>query len=96
MMIKVTSRVFLAVAAASLAVAPMAAQANTRAADSDVCYVCSAAQSSGDVDTADRFMRGRGFGGLRALRLILGVAAFSALVAAIVAASEQGNQSPGT
>jgi hypothetical protein len=95
MMIKPISRVTIAAAAAALAISPVAATANTRASQSDVCYVCSAAQPSAFTDDDDqrgRFRRG----GWRAGRFILGVAAFSAAIAAIIAAAQQGNQSPGT
>jgi hypothetical protein len=96
-MIKSISRLSLAAAAAALALSPVAAQANTRASQGDVCYVCSAAQvpivtDDDDDERGGRFRRG----GWRSGRVILGVAAFSAAIAAIIAASRQGRQSPGT
>ena len=89
-MMKTVNRVILTAAAASMAVLPVAAQANTRAGDSGAIYSASA-PGLGRADDGEE-VGGSGVG------IILGILAAAAVIAGIIVASdsEDDGQSPGT
>lgn len=90
-MIKLATRLSITAAAASMAVLPIAAQANTRAGDSTVVYTASASQLGVDRDEERKSSK-------RRFAIILGLlAAF--LIGAGVSIAQDVNvdgQSPGT
>lgn len=90
-MMKTVNRMILTAAAASMAVLPVAAQANTRAGDSGAIYSTSA---PGLGRTAD----GEEVGGGSGISIILAILAAAAVIGGIVYAtdSEDDGQSPGT
>jgi hypothetical protein len=94
-MFKATSKVIMATAAAGLALAPIAVQANTRAADSAPVYTSTTAQPG-----LGRSAEGEGVVGVPGL--LVGIFAAAAIIGGIaVAASEDDEdadetQSPGT
>lgn len=94
-MFKATSKVIMTAAAAGMALAPIAAQANTRAADSAPVYTSSAAQPG-----LGRSAEGEGVVGVPGI--LIGIFAAAAIIGGIaVAASEDDEdtdetQSPGT
>lgn len=90
-MIKATSRVMVAAAAASMAFAPIAVQANTRAADAPVYNTSSAAQPGMGREADGEEVKGTP--GI--LIAILGVAAAIGGIVAITDDSDD-DQSPGT
>lgn len=90
-MMKLVTRLSLTAAAASLAVLPIAAQANTRAGDNAAVYSTSASQP-GVGRAAEGEQAKGGFG------IILGILAAAAIGAGIFFAqdSDDDGQSPGT
>lgn len=88
-MMKTANRLFLAAAAASVAVLPIAAQANTRAGDSGSVYSVSA-------PGLGRSAQGESLESTEGV--IIGILAAAAIVGGIVLASESEDdgQSPGT
>ncbi len=93
-MMKAMTRVMVSAAAASMAFAPIAVQANTRASSSTPVYTPSAAQPGMGRDAEGEELGGRN-GGATVLIAILGVAA---VVGGIIAITddEDDDQSPGT
>ena len=91
-MIKTMSRLAVTAAAASMAFAPIAAQANTRAADSAPVYT---AQSSAQPGLA-RDAEGEDLAGSPSI--IIALLAAAAIIGGVVAISdnEDDGQSPGT
>ncbi|BDI59517.1 hypothetical protein [Qipengyuania nanhaisediminis] len=89
-MIKSMSRLMVTAAAASMAFAPIAAQANTRASDSTPVYTSASAQPGMARDAEGEEMRGGS--------VILALFAAAAAIAGIIIAvdSEDNDQSPGT
>jgi hypothetical protein len=90
-MMKLVTRLAVTAAAASMAVLPIAAQANTRAGDSAAVYTTSAAQP-GVGRAAEGESANSGLG------IILGILAAVAIGAGVFFASdsEDDGQSPGT
>ena len=92
-MLKATSKVIMTVAAAGMAFAPIAAQANTRAGDQASVYTNSSAAQPG----AGRTTEGENVAGVPGI--LIGIFAAAAVVGGIaIAASEDDggdNQSPG-
>lgn len=88
---KIATRFAMTAAAASLAVLPIAAQANTRASDSTAVYSVSAAQPGIGRAAEGESAKG-GFG------IVLGLLAAALIVGGIFLASdsEDNGQSPGT
>lgn len=87
----IVSRALVTAAAASMAFAPIAAQANTRAGDSAPVYTAESASQPGLARSADgEEMRGNG----SVLLLILAAAA--AIAGIIIVADGDDGQSPGT
>ncbi|WP_299194688.1 hypothetical protein [uncultured Erythrobacter sp.] len=90
-MIKTMSRLMVTAAAASMVVAPIAAQANTRAGDNTPVYTSTTAQP-GTARAADgEEMRG---GSSVILVLFAAAAAIGGII--IAAGNESDDQSPGT
>lgn len=91
-MMKAMSRVMVTAAAASMAFAPIAVQANTRASDSAPTYTASAEAQPGLGRTADGEEVKGGSG------ILLAIFAAAAAIAGIVAIAddEDEGQSPGT
>lgn len=95
-MFKATSKVIMTAAAAGLALAPITAQANTRAADSAPLYTTSSAAQPG----LGRSAEGEGVKGVPGI--VIGIFAAAAVVGAVVIASSEDDddtdetQSPGT
>ncbi len=90
-MIKTMSRLMVAAAATSMAVAPIAAQANTRAGDSAPVYTSSVSQPGLARSAEGEELRG-GAGIL--IALLAAAAAIGGIIA--VADTEDDDQSPGT
>lgn len=88
-MMKLASRLAMTVAAAGLAFAPIAAQANTRAGDSGAVYSASAVSQPGLGRDAD----GETLKGTSGILLILFAAA--AIAGIIIIIDDEDNQSPG-
>lgn len=90
-MMKIATRIAMTAAAASMAVLPIAAQANTRAGDSAAVYSVSAAQPGLGRDAEGENAKG-GFG------IVLGLLAAVAIIGGVFLASdsEDNGQSPGT
>lgn len=90
-MIKFASRVMMAAAAATMAMAPSAAQANTRAGDSGAVYSTSAAQPGLGRSAEGENLKG-------GLSIILALLASAAIIGGIILASDSDDngQSPGT
>lgn len=91
-MMKTVNRMFLTAAAASMAVMPVAAQANTRAGDSSATYSASA-------PGLGRTVSGEALGGeADAAGIILAILAAAAIIGGIIIASDSNDdgQSPGT
>jgi hypothetical protein len=88
---KLATRLAVSAAAASMAVMPIAAQANTRAGDNAAVYSTSAAQT-GVGRTAEGEDAKSGFG------IILGLLAAAAIIGGVFFASDSDDngQSPGT
>jgi hypothetical protein len=88
-MMKTASRMMMAAAAATMAIAPVAAQANTRAGDSGSVYSVSA-PGLGRSDKGESLTSGAS--------IILGLLGFAAFVAGVYLATESDDkgQSPGT
>ena len=86
---KTASRMLMAAAAATMAIAPVAAQANTRAGDSGSVYSVSA-PGLGRADEGESLKSGA--------TIILGLLGFAAFVAGVYLAADGGSrdQSPGT
>lgn len=96
-MFKTTSKVIMTVAAAGMAFAPIAAQANTRAGDSAPVYTSSSAAQPG----LGRDAEGEGVVGVPGI--LIGIFAAAAIVGGIAIASSEDDedssdstQSPGT
>jgi hypothetical protein len=91
-MIKVTSRLMVATAAATMAFAPIAAQANTRAGDNAPVYTTETAAQPGLARDAE----GEGLRGTPGI--IIALLAAAAAIAGIVAVADNNDngQSPGT
>lgn len=89
-MMKTMSRALVTAAAASMAFAPIAAQANTRAADNAPVYTATAAQPGLARSAEGEEMRGAS--GI----LLLVFAAAAAIGGIIVIADGDDGQSPGT
>lgn len=90
-MMKAMTRVMMTAAAASMAFAPIAAQANTRAGDSTPVYTtASVAQPGMGREAEGESLRGSG--------ILLAILAAAAIIGAIVvvADTEDNGQSPGT
>jgi len=89
-MTKFASRMMMAAAAASVAFAPIAAQAGTRASDNGAVYAAGAQGVFGDDDDDEG---GFDFGGI-----VLGVAALGLIIGGIFFATDTDDegQSPGT
>lgn len=87
---KTATRLAMAAAAASMAVMPIAAQANTRAGDSGSVYSVTAAPGIGRAAEGEQAKGG--------FSIILALLASAAIVAGIVLASssDDNGQSPGT
>ena len=90
-MMKTMSRLMVTAAAASMVVAPIAAQANTRAGDNAPVYTSEAAQPGTAREADGEEMRG---GGSTILLLLAAAAAIAGIV--IAADNEDDDQSPGT
>ena len=90
-MMKSISRLTVTVAAASMAFAPIAAQANTRAGDNAPVYTSQSAQPGMAREAEGEEMRG---GGATILLLLAAAAAIAGIV--IAADNEDDDQSPGT
>lgn len=90
-MMKLATRLCMTAAAASMAVLPIAAQANTRAGDNAAVYTTSASQP-GVGRAAEGESAKSGFG------IILGILAAAAIIGGIYFASDSDDdgQSPGT
>lgn len=91
-MIKLTSRLMVATAAASMAFAPIAAQANTRAGDSAPVYTAETTAQPGMArDAEGENLRGT-------TGIVITLLAAAAAIAGIVtlADNEDDDQSPGT
>ena len=88
-MMKFASRLAMTAAAASMAFAPIAAQANTRAGDSSTIYSASAASQPGIGRSAE----GESLEGTPGILVILFGAA--AIVGIILIIDNEDNQSPG-
>ncbi len=90
MMIKTATRFAMAAAAASMAVMPIAAQANTRAGDSGSVYSVSAEPGMGRAAEGESAKGGFG--------ILLGLFATAAIIGGIIFASssDDDGQSPGT
>lgn len=94
-MFKATSKVIMTAAAAGLALAPISAQANTRAGDQAPVYTSSAAAQPG----LGRNAEGEGVAGVPGI--VIGIFAAAAVIGAVVIASSEDdedtdeNQSPG-
>jgi len=86
-MIKATIRLVATVAAASLAFAPIAASANTRAGDSDTSYTAAASQPGQGRDATGEKLIAPGI-----LGAILAAAAAAGIIIII---DDDDNQSPG-
>lgn len=91
-MIKATSRVMVAAAAASMAFAPIAVQANTRASDTTPVYSTGSAAQPG----MGREAKGEEVTG--APGILIAILAVAAVVGGIVAVTDDADddQSPGT
>lgn len=89
-MFKIASRMAMAAAAATMAIAPVAAQASTRAGDNGSVYSVSSAPAIGRA--AEGEQAGSGFS------IILALFAGAAIIGGIVFASssDDNGQSPGT
>lgn len=89
-MMKTVNRLFLTAAAASMAVLPVAAQANTRAGDSGAIYSTSAPGLGRDAEGEE--VGGSGVG------IILAILAAAAVIGGIIVAADSNDdgQSPGT
>ena len=88
-MMKTMSRLMVTAAAASMAFAPIAAQANTRAGDNAPVYTSEAAQPGMARDAEGEEMRGRS-------TILLLLAAAAAIAGIVIAAdNEDDDQSPG-
>ena len=90
-MIKTTSRLVMTAAAASLAFAPIAATANTRAADSKATYTTASAPGQGVAAEGEKL---EAEGGVGIIIAILGAAAIVGGII-ILAEDDDDNQSPG-
>lgn len=90
-MMKIASRLTMAAAAATMAVAPIAVQANTRAGDSGASYSTSAAQPG-----LGRAANGESVGG--GASVLLAILASALIIGGIVMSSDSDDngQSPGT
>ncbi len=86
---KFASRLAMTAAAASMAFAPIAAQANTRAGDSSTIYSASATSAPGVGRSAD----GESLEGTSGILAILFLAA--AVAGIIIIIDDEDNQSPG-
>ena len=90
-MFKIASRIMVAVAATGMMVAPIAAQAGTRASGSDSVYSVSASQPGlGRADEGESIKGGA--------TIILALLAAAAVIGGIISASstDDNGQSPGT
>jgi hypothetical protein len=89
-MMKTATRIAMAAAAASMAVMPIAAQANTRAGDSGSVYSVSAAPGVGRAAEGESAKGG--------FSIIIGLLAAAAIVGGVIFASssDDDGQSPGT
>lgn len=89
-MMKTVTRIAMAAAAASMALMPIAAQANTRAGDSASVYSVSAAPGVGRA--------AEGEGARSGLSIVLALLAGAAIIGGIILASssDDDGQSPGT
>ena len=90
-MFKTTSRVMVSAAAASMAFAPIAAQANTRASDSAPVYTSEAAQPGLNRSAEGEELRGTP--GV-VIALLAAAAAVGGIV--VLAGNDDDDQSPGT
>ncbi len=90
-MFKTASRLMATAAAASLAFAPIAAQANTRASDNAPVYTASESQPGTAREAEGENIRG-------SQGIVIALLAAAATIAAIViaAGNEDDDQSPGT
>lgn len=86
----ITTRIAVTIAAASMAFAPIAAQAGTRAGDNQTVYSTSAAQPGVGLD-ADGERSGGGAGGLG---IVIAITSLAAIIAALVIAADD-NQTGG-
>ncbi|MEO1729288.1 MAG: hypothetical protein AAFR64_00955 [Pseudomonadota bacterium] len=89
-MIKTTSRLVMTAAAASLAFAPIAATANTRAADSKATYTTASAPGEGVTAEGEKL---EGTAGI--LVALLAAAAIVGGIIIIAEDDDDDNQSPG-
>ncbi len=89
-MFKIASRMAMAAAAATMAIAPVAAQASTRAGDNGSVYSVSSAPGIGRAAEGEQAGSG--------LSIILALFAGAAIIGGIVLASssDDNGQSPGT
>jgi hypothetical protein len=89
-MMKIATRLVMAAAAASMAVTPIAAQANTRAGDNGSVYSVAAAPGLGRAAEGESAKSG--------FSIILGLFAAAAIIGGIILASSSDDkgQSPGT
>lgn len=89
-MMKTATRLVMAAAAASMAMTPIAAQANTRAGDSGSVYSVSAAPGIGRAAEGESAAGG--------FSIILGLLATAAIIGGMILASssDDDGQSPGT
>jgi len=89
-MMKTATRIAMAAAAATMALTPIAAQANTRAGDSGSVYSVSAAPGVGRTADGESARSG--------LSIILALLAGAAIIGGIIFATESDDdgQSPGT
>ena len=90
-MMKIMSRAMVTAAATSMALAPIAVQANTRAGDNAPVYTSTAAQPGMARSAEGENVRG---GSSILLLLLAGSAAIAGIV--VAASNGDGDQSPGT
>ena len=90
-MMKIASRIMVAVAATGMMVAPIAAQAGTRASSSDSVYSVSASQPGLARAAGGESIKG-------GISIVLALLAAAAVIGGIIAAtsSDDNGQSPGT
>lgn len=90
-MMKIASRIMVAVAATGMMVAPIAAQASTRASGSDSVYSVSASQPGLGRGEEGESIKG-------GISIVLALLAAAAVIGGIIAAtsSDDNGQSPGT
>ncbi len=89
-MVKIASRMAMAAAAATMAIAPVAAQASTRAGDNGSVYSVSSAPGIGRAAEGEAAVGG--------VPIIIGLLGLAAIIGGVIMASssDDDGQSPGT